>query len=64
MRDFKVVFSCDADATFGSAMHEAALKNIDFFFGQVVSTEELLAEMGEALKSGGPALALAHGTAP
>jgi len=26
-------------------MHQATLKNIDLFFGRVMSTEELIAEM-------------------
>jgi hypothetical protein len=33
-------------------MHQATLKNIDLLFGRVVSTEELLAEMGAALQVG------------
>ena len=46
MRDYKVVFPHDANATFDEAMHQATLVNIDLLFGRVVSTEELLAEMG------------------
>jgi ureidoacrylate peracid hydrolase len=49
MRDYKVVFPSDANATFDQAMHDATLKNIDLLFGRVVSIEELLAEMEEHL---------------
>jgi ureidoacrylate peracid hydrolase len=52
MRDYQVVFPSDANATFDEAMHQATLKNIDLLFGRVVSTEELLAEMGAALQVG------------
>ncbi len=46
MRDYKVVFPSDANATFDEAMHRATLVNIDLLFGRVLTTEELLAEMG------------------
>jgi nicotinamidase-related amidase len=46
MRDYKVVFPSDANATFDEAMHRATLVNIDLLFGRVLSTEELLAEIG------------------
>jgi ureidoacrylate peracid hydrolase len=42
MRDYKVVFPSDANATFDSAMHEAALKNIELLFGRVLTTAELI----------------------
>lgn len=45
MRDYYVAFPSDANATFDEAMHQATLKNIDLFFGRVMSTEELLVEM-------------------
>lgn len=48
MRDYYVAFLSDANASFDPAMHEATLKNIDLFFGRVMTTEELLAEMEEA----------------
>ncbi|MGH9579407.1 MAG: cysteine hydrolase family protein [Terriglobales bacterium] len=48
MRDYKVAFLRDANATFDPAMHEATLKNIEMFFGRVLSTDELLAEMEES----------------
>jgi nicotinamidase-related amidase len=44
MRDYLVAFPHDANATFDEAMHQATLKNIDMFFGRVMSTEELIAE--------------------
>ena len=46
MRDYKVVFPSDANATFDEAMHRATLANIDLLFGRVLTTEELLAEIG------------------
>ena len=46
MRDYKVVFPSDANATFDEAMHRATLVNVDLLFGRVLSTEELLAEIG------------------
>ena len=51
MRDYKVVFPSDLNATFDDAMHQATLKNIDLFFGRVVSSDELLAEMEAALET-------------
>lgn len=45
MRDYKVVFPSDANATFDEAMHRATLVNIDLLFGRVLTTEELLAEI-------------------
>ncbi|MGH9603376.1 MAG: cysteine hydrolase family protein [Terriglobales bacterium] len=49
MRDYQVAFPSDANATFDPAMHEATLKNIELLFGRVMTTEELLAEMEEAM---------------
>ncbi|HSB74888.1 MAG TPA: isochorismatase family cysteine hydrolase, partial [Terriglobales bacterium] len=46
MRDYKVVFPSDANATFDEAMHRATLANIDLLFGRVLTTEELLSEIG------------------
>lgn len=46
MRDYKVVFPSDANATFDESMHRATLVNIDLLFGRVLSSEELLAEIG------------------
>jgi len=51
MRDYKVVFPNDLNATFDDAMHQATLKNIDLLFGRVVSSDELLAEMEAALET-------------
>jgi len=51
MRAYKVVFPSDLNATFDDAMHQATLKNIDLFFGRVVSSDELLAEMEAALET-------------
>jgi nicotinamidase-related amidase len=45
MRDYKVVFPSDANATFDEAMHQATLVNIDLLFGRVLTTDELVAEM-------------------
>lgn len=49
MRDYFVAFPHDTNATFDETMHQATLKNIDMFFGRVMSTEELIAEMEEGL---------------
>jgi ureidoacrylate peracid hydrolase len=46
MRDYKVVFPSDANATFDESMHRATMVNIDLLFGRVLTTEELLAEIG------------------
>jgi len=56
MRDYLVAFPDDTNATFDAAMHQATLKNIDLFFGRVMSTDELIAEMKEGLAgtSSGP----------
>jgi len=42
LRDYYVVFTRDCTATFTRAEHEAALHNIDQFFGQVASAEEVM----------------------
>ena len=49
MRDYLVAFPHDTNATFDEAMHQATLQNIDLFFGRVMSTADLIAEMEEAL---------------
>jgi nicotinamidase-related amidase len=46
MRDYKVVFPSDANATFDEAMHRATLVNIDLLFGRVMTSDELLSEIG------------------
>jgi nicotinamidase-related amidase len=51
MRDYKVVFPSDLNATFDDAMHQATLKNIDLLFGRVVSSDELLNELSETQTS-------------
>jgi ureidoacrylate peracid hydrolase len=43
LRDYYVVFTSDCTATFSQAQHDAALFNIDQFFGQVVSGDEVMA---------------------
>jgi ureidoacrylate peracid hydrolase len=43
LRDYYVVFSSDCTATYSQAQHEAALFNIDQFFGQVATSEEVMA---------------------
>lgn len=53
MRDYFVAFPSDANATFDAAMHAATLKNIELLFGRVMTTQELLAEMKEALRAAG-----------
>jgi len=51
MRDYKVVFPSDLNATVDEAMQLATLKNIDLLFGRVVSSNELLAAMEAALET-------------
>ena len=41
LRDYYVVFTSDCTATYDQAMHEATLRNIEAFFGQVVSAEDI-----------------------
>jgi nicotinamidase-related amidase len=50
MRDYKVVFPSDLNATFDDAMQEATLKNIDLLFGRVLSSLELLSEIEASLQ--------------
>lgn len=49
MRDYNVAFPGDANATFDEAMHQATLRNIELLFGRVMTTDELLVEMEEAI---------------
>jgi ureidoacrylate peracid hydrolase len=42
LRDFYVVFTSDCTATYSQAQHDAALFNIDQFFGQVVTSGEVM----------------------
>ena len=48
-RDYQVAFLSDATATFDDEMHEATLKTMELLFGRVMTTDEVLAEMEEAL---------------
>jgi ureidoacrylate peracid hydrolase len=43
LRDYYVVFVSDCTATYSQAQHEATLFNIDQFFGQVVTSQEVMA---------------------
>lgn len=43
LRDYYVVFTSDCTASFSAAQHEAALFNIEQFFGQVVAGDEVTA---------------------
>ncbi len=43
LRDFYVVFTSDCAATYNPADHEGTLRNIDQFFGQVVTSDEIVA---------------------
>lgn len=43
LRDYYVVFTSDCTATFTQSDHDATLRNIDQFFGQVVRGEEIMA---------------------
>jgi len=42
LRDYYVVFPSDCTATYSQAQHDATLFNIDQFFGQVVTSEEIM----------------------
>jgi ureidoacrylate peracid hydrolase len=44
-RDYHVVLPADCNASFDRAMHDAALKTLDMFFGRVVTTDALVREM-------------------
>jgi len=43
LKDYYVVFTSDCSATFTQASHDATLANIDQFFGEVVSSEQVMA---------------------
>jgi len=53
MLDFKVIFVSDANATFHDVFHEMTLMNIKLFFGDVVSTDQILADLQRVPGSGG-----------
>jgi len=42
LRDYYVVFTSDCTATYSQAEHDGTLRNIDQFFGQVASAEEIV----------------------
>jgi nicotinamidase-related amidase len=48
-RDYQVAFLSDATASFDDDMHEATLKTMELLFGRVMTTDEVLSEMDEAL---------------
>jgi ureidoacrylate peracid hydrolase len=43
LRDYYVVFTSDCSATYSQRDHEATLRTIDNFFGQVASSDEIIA---------------------
>jgi ureidoacrylate peracid hydrolase len=43
VRDYHVVFTSDGTATYDDAMHAAALRTIDLYFGEVVTIDDLVA---------------------
>ena len=43
MKDYYVLFTSDCCATYSQAQHDATLFNIDQFFGQVVTSDEITA---------------------
>jgi nicotinamidase-related amidase len=49
MRDYQVAFLSDATASFNDDMHEVTLQTMEMLFGRVMSTDEVLAEMGEEI---------------
>lgn len=42
LRDYYVVFTADCTAAYSEAEHDATLRNIDQFFGQVVTADEVI----------------------
>ena len=48
MKDYYVLFTSDCCATYSQAQHDATLFNIDQFFGQVVTSDEIMACWPEA----------------
>ena len=46
MQDYHIVLVRDCTAAYSNKLYEASLENIDRLFGQVVSSEELLASWG------------------
>ena len=42
LKDYYVVFSSDCTATYSQAEHEASLRNIDDFFGQVATSDAIV----------------------
>jgi ureidoacrylate peracid hydrolase len=52
LRDYYVVFTSDCTATYSQAEHEATLVNIDQFFGQVVSSDDVIACWAGAPRGG------------
>jgi ureidoacrylate peracid hydrolase len=50
-RDYQVVLVGDCTASFDPDMHDAALKTVDLFFGRVMTTDDVLAELQEALEA-------------
>ena len=54
LKDYYVVFTSDCSATFSQAAHDATLHNIDQFFGEVVTAEQVMAcwpVVGERLRA-------------
>jgi ureidoacrylate peracid hydrolase len=43
LKDYYVVFTSDCSATFSQAAHDATLHNIDQFFGEVATGEQVAA---------------------
>ena len=54
LKDYYVVLASDCSATFSQAAHDATLHNIDAFFGEVVTSEQVMARwpaVGERLRA-------------
>ncbi len=43
LRDYYVVFTSDCTATYSQRAHDGTLENIEHFFGQVVTSDEIMA---------------------
>ncbi len=49
MKDYYVVFTSDCSATYSQAAHDASLDNIDRFFGEVVTGEQIMSCWPQAM---------------
>jgi ureidoacrylate peracid hydrolase len=55
MRGFRTIMVSDANASFSDAEHNATLANFLLYFGDVQSTDDVMARMAPAPKAAGGA---------